>query len=102
MTNKNKPKLRIVAGSVKKINKGFTVIRNKPKAIATYIADSGFARLTPGKKCANINTAIAVKTILRIIFMCYFLLLFNCHMCSLLIIFLIENNFNMLSSCMFI
>jgi hypothetical protein len=27
------------------------------------------ARFTPGKKCANINTANAVKTILRIIFM---------------------------------
>ena len=63
----------IVAGSVKKINKGFTVIRKKPKAIATYIADSGFASSTPGKKCANINTANAVKTILRIIFMYVYL-----------------------------
>ena len=35
MTNKNKPKLTMVAGSVKKINNGLTVMRKKPKAIAT-------------------------------------------------------------------
>jgi len=68
MTNRNKPKLTMVAGSVKKINNGFTVIRNNPKTIATYIADSGFARATPGKKCAKTNTANAVNIILNMIF----------------------------------
>ncbi len=68
MTNRNKPKLTMVAGSVKKINNGLTVIRNNPKAIATYIADSGFANATPGKKCAKAITASAVNNILKMIF----------------------------------
>ena len=68
MTNRNKPKLTMVAGSVKKINNGLTVIRNKPKAMATYIADSGFANATPGKKCAKVITASAVNNILKMIF----------------------------------
>ncbi len=66
----------MVAGSVKKINNGFTVIRNNPKTIATYIADSGFASSTPGKKRAKTNTANAVNIILNIIFIyLYFQLL---------------------------
>ena len=60
----------MVAGSVKKINNGLTVMRNKPNAIATYIADSGFANSTPGKKCAKVSTANAVNNILKMIFMC--------------------------------
>lgn len=60
----------IVAGKVKNINNGRTVTRNNPKTIATYIADSGFANATPGKKCANAITAKAVNNILKMVFMC--------------------------------
>lgn len=39
MTNKNKPKVIMVMGSVSKINTGFTSKRNTPKTTATIIAD---------------------------------------------------------------
>ena len=39
ITKINKPKVTIVAGSVKKINKGLTIIFNKEITTATIIAD---------------------------------------------------------------
>lgn len=71
ITKRNKPKLTMVAGSVKNTNKGFTVTLSNPKTMATIIADSGFANATPGKKCANAITAKAVNTIFKMIFMCF-------------------------------
>ena len=38
MTNRNKPKVMMVTGSVKITKIGFTISRNKPKTIATNIA----------------------------------------------------------------
>ena len=48
ITKRKRPRVTIVAGSVKNINKGLTVIRKSPKTTATQIAELSFSTETPG------------------------------------------------------
>ena len=75
ITNKNKPKVKMVMGKVKKINIGLTTILNKPKTMATYKAAFKSVTITPFKKFEIINTAKAVNTSLKIIFIVVVLLI---------------------------
>lgn len=68
ITNKNNPKVTIVAGNVKNISSGLTVMRKIPKTIATKIALVKFCICTPGNKFAIKTTATAVSNILNIVF----------------------------------
>lgn len=68
ITNRNSPKVTIVAGNVKKINNGLTNIFKTAIAKATHIADDIFAIATPGKIPAKANTANAVNNIFKIKF----------------------------------
>ena len=70
ITKRKRPKVKMVTGKVSITNIGLTVIRNKPKSKATLIAEKALSTVTPGKKCAIITTAIAVKAIFNKIFMC--------------------------------
>ena len=65
ITKINKPKVTIVAGSVKKINKGLTIIFNKEITTATIIADVYPATEIPGKILAKTITAKAVNKIFK-------------------------------------
>ncbi len=49
ITNRKRPKVKIVAGNVNNINSGFTVIRNNPKTTATHIAELSLPTETPGR-----------------------------------------------------
>ena len=49
ITNKNKPKVITVIGKVSTTKTGFTIKRNRPKTIATIIADQKLATATPGR-----------------------------------------------------
>lgn len=62
------PKVRIVIGNVNKTKIGLTINRSIPKTTATISADVYPSTVTPGRICANINTAIAVSTSFNIIF----------------------------------
>ena len=68
ITNKNKPKVRMVTGKVKMIRIGFMVTLNNAKTTATITALVKFTTETPGKKWAITNTAIAVNTIFKMKF----------------------------------
>ena len=50
ITSKNNPKVRIVTGIVRIINKGFKNVFSSPKTIATSSAVVKSATCTPGKK----------------------------------------------------
>lgn len=78
ITNRNSPKVTIVAGNVKKINNGLTNIFKTAIAKATQIADDIFATATPGKIPAKANTANAVNSIFKIKFMIINLASNNC------------------------
>lgn len=69
ITKRNKPRVTMVAGSVKKINKGLTNIFNKEIIRATIIADTQPATSTPGKILAKTMTAKAVNKIFKKLFM---------------------------------
>ena len=69
ITNKNKPKVTMVAGKVKNMSRGFTVMRNIPKTTATITALEKFATSTPVNTCASTTTATAVSTIFNKNFM---------------------------------
>jgi hypothetical protein len=68
ITKINKPKVTIVAGNVKKINKGLTTIFNKAITTATIIAEKYPDTVTPGKTVAKTNTAKAVNRIFKNVF----------------------------------
>ena len=65
ITKRNKPNVTIVAGNVKKINKGRTNIFKIAIANATQTAVEILVISTPGKIPAKANTANAVKTIFK-------------------------------------
>jgi len=71
ITNKNKPKVKMVAGNVKIIKMGFTVILKKASTIAKNKALTKLVTVTPGKKFAITTTATAVKSILKIVFIIF-------------------------------
>ena len=80
ITNKNKPKVKMVIGKVKIINIGFTKTFKMAKTKATIngvVKESSSE--TPGKSFARIITAIAVSTNFIIVFL--ILLLFSCILC---------------------
>ncbi|MFT5213443.1 MAG: hypothetical protein ACI9WV_001165, partial [Patiriisocius sp.] len=58
----------IVAGNVKKINKGLTTIFNKAITTATIIAEKYPDTVTPGKTVAKTTTAKAVNRIFKNVF----------------------------------
>ncbi len=68
ITNKNKPKLTMVAGKVKKINNGLTNIFNKEMTTATQIAVTELSIWIPGNNIDNKTTAMAVRSIFKIKF----------------------------------
>lgn len=68
ITNKNSPKVTIVAGRVKKINNGLTVILNNPKTTATHTAVEKLETSIPGTICSRISTATAVNNIFTSVF----------------------------------
>lgn len=72
ITNRNSPKVNIVAGSVKSINTGFTKILSNPKTSATSNAADHPCTATPGNKRESISTNIVVNIILIIVFI-YFI-----------------------------
>jgi hypothetical protein len=78
ITKINKPKVTIVAGNVKKINKGLTTIFNKAITTATIIAEKYPDTVTPGKIVAKTTTAKAVNRIFKNVFM---LINFNLKPC---------------------
>ena len=49
MANRKSPKVRIVAGRVRIINKGFTTTLKMDSTMATTIAVQKLSMLTPGK-----------------------------------------------------
>lgn len=63
MTNKNKPNVTMVTGSVKRIRIGFTNKFNKTRTAATTTAVTKLSTVIPGKILANTTTAIALRTI---------------------------------------
>lgn len=65
ITNKNKPKVTIVAGNVKKIKIGFTNIFNNEITIATIMADVYPDTETLGKIVDKTITAYAVNNIFK-------------------------------------
>lgn len=67
--NKNKPNVTMVIGKVKITNMGFTNKFRTDKTIATIIAVVYVSTLTPVKKCAITNTAMAFNRSLIISFM---------------------------------
>lgn len=68
ITNKNNPKVKIVAGKVNNMRIGFTVIRKIPKTKATQIAFVKLEMPMPGSTCAKITTIMAESKILKIVF----------------------------------
>jgi len=65
MTNKKRPKVKIVIGSVRIIKIGFTIAFRNPNTAATIIAVVKLITSTPGKKFAKTKTAMAVSKILK-------------------------------------
>ena len=72
ITNKNKPKVTIVIGSVNMTKIGFKMAFKMANTTATIIADRKLATSTPGKNLANTITAIAVSNSLIIKFMIFY------------------------------
>lgn len=68
ITNRNSPKVNIVAGSVKSISTGFTKILSKPSTNATSNAADHPCTATPGNRCESISTNIVVNIILITVF----------------------------------
>ena len=68
ITKRNKPKVTIVAGNVKKINKGFTTIFSNAITTATIIAERYPDTDTPGRTVAKTTTAKAVNKIFKNVF----------------------------------
>ena len=68
ITKRNKPKVTIVAGNVKKINKGFTTIFSNAITTATIIAERDPDTDTPGRTVAKTTTAKAVNKIFKNVF----------------------------------
>ena len=68
ITNRNKPNVTIVAGNVKKINKGFTTIFSNAITTATIIAERYPDTDTPGRTVAKTITAKAVNKIFKNVF----------------------------------
>jgi hypothetical protein len=62
ITNKNKPRVIMVAGIVRKINSGLTKIFKSPITTATIIASQNDSTCTPGSKYAAINTVKLLKS----------------------------------------
>lgn len=56
MTNKNKPRVSMVAGSVNKTSKGFTMASRNDKTMATTTAVPKLVIEIPGKIASRINT----------------------------------------------
>jgi transcription initiation factor TFIIIB Brf1 subunit/transcription initiation factor TFIIB len=69
ITNKKRPNVTMVAGSVKNINSGLTNMFKIAIAKATQIAEDMFAIATPGKMPAKAKTANAVNKTFSIKFM---------------------------------
>jgi len=61
ITSKNSPKVTIVTGNVNITKIGFTIKLRTAKTIATIIAVTYPATVTPGKNFANKTTATAVN-----------------------------------------
>jgi len=70
ITNKNSPKVTIVAGNVKKIKSGRINIFNNAITTATIIAETYPATEIPGKILAKTITAKAVSKIFKKVFIC--------------------------------
>lgn len=70
MTNRNKPNVKIVIGSVNKTKIGFTIKFSIAKTIATIIDTPKLATKIPGRKFEINNTSKAVTRIRIIKFMC--------------------------------
>ncbi len=68
ITKRNKPNVTIVAGNVKKINKGFTTIFSNAITTATIIAEVYPDTDTPGRAFASMITAKAVNKIFKNVF----------------------------------
>ena len=68
ITKRNKPNVTIVAGNVKKINKGFTTIFSNAITTATIIAERYPDTDTPGRTVAKTITAKAVNKIFKNVF----------------------------------
>lgn len=68
ITKRNKPNVTIVAGNVKKINKGFTNIFSNAITTATIIAERDPDTDTPGRTVAKTITAKAVNKIFKNVF----------------------------------
>ncbi len=68
ITKINRPKVTRVAGNVKKMSKGLTIIFNNAITIATIIAETYPATDIPGKIFAKIITATAVNNIFKNVF----------------------------------
>ena len=68
ITNKNKPKVTIVAGNVKNTKSGLTNIFSKAITIATIIAEPYPETETPGKILDSNITANAVNRIFKNVF----------------------------------
>lgn len=74
MTNKNNPKVIIVAGMVKKTNIGFTKTFNNPNTTATIKAVVKLLTEIPGKKCAITTTkTVVIKSLTSIFIIIFFL-----------------------------
>ena len=71
ITNKNKPKVTMVAGKVKNIKSGRTNMFNNEITIATIIADVYPATEIPGKILAKTITAKAVNKIFKNVFILF-------------------------------
>ncbi|GGE38688.1 hypothetical protein GCM10010832_18710 [Psychroflexus planctonicus] len=61
-TNRKRPKVKTVIGSVKRISRGLTKIFNKAKRAATTSDVKKLSTETPGRILDNMTTKIAVTT----------------------------------------
>lgn len=68
ITNRNRPKVSIVAGKVNRTNKGLTKMFNNPRTAATTIAVTYPSTETPFNNLDKITTATAVNKTLNIVF----------------------------------
>ena len=68
ITNTKSPKVKIVAGKVKKIRSGLIKVFNSDSTAATHIAVTTLVTSTDGNNLPITNTAIAVRSILIKVF----------------------------------
>jgi hypothetical protein len=78
--SRKSPKVRMVTGKVRMTRTGLTIKFSKLRTMATIMAVVYESTPTPGSIFDKITTAMALRRILKISFICRYLLFFSGHM----------------------